>query len=538
MSVEGRPGAVRPGVFERRATGLRREVSAADTFIYNTNNQNIGIGVAFMVLLVPAFYPGGNMLLATAIAILLALPMAFVYAYFAGTMPRSGGDYVYVSRTLHPALGFLTSWNWVVWLIAYTGIPAAYLGQYGLSGFFRLFGVAIGSSTVIGWGDWFATSWGIFTAGTILLALFTGIFALGMQIYFRIQKIMFGIAMLGVLTVIVILLVRSQGGVAGHFQSYVSSLGGPRDANAAVAQEAAKAGFATGDFSFLNTMYAAVWPLFITLYAITSSFISGEVRNAKRSQLISMPGSVLFVGGFMLVLSALVLRVFDTSFLGQVGTASPGSLGMKFAPTYNELTGMLVAGSALLAFVVGFCFIFWTYVWLPINFLASTRAFLAWSLDGLLPRKLAEVSPRTHTPLYAIGTVFVLGEISLILYVTKQINTLNGIWAWILSFVITSAALVVFPFRRRELFEASPFNRRIAGVPAVTLLGLLSLAALGVVEWIFWADPIQGLGNSPYMQKWTIGVFASGLLFYLGAVAVQRLRGVAVDKVFAEIPPE
>src|SRR3979409_900812 len=114
-------------VFERTATGLRREASALDVFIYNTNNQNIGIGVTFIVLLVPALYLGGSMIWSTIFAGLLALPMAAVYAYFAAVMPRSGGDYVYIGRTLHPFLGFLASWNLVVWLITYTGISAAYL---------------------------------------------------------------------------------------------------------------------------------------------------------------------------------------------------------------------------------------------------------------------------------------------------------------------------------------------------------------------------------------------------------------------------
>jgi amino acid transporter len=114
-----------PQVFARKATGLRREASARDVFIYNTNNQNIGIGVAFVVLLVAPFYVGASMVVATILAGLLALPMACVYAYFAAAMPRSGGDYIYISRTLHPYLGFLSSWNWMVWLVTYTGIPAA-----------------------------------------------------------------------------------------------------------------------------------------------------------------------------------------------------------------------------------------------------------------------------------------------------------------------------------------------------------------------------------------------------------------------------
>ena len=46
-------GIARPagaGTFVRQATGLVRQASTLDTFIYNTNNQNIGIGVALSPL--------------------------------------------------------------------------------------------------------------------------------------------------------------------------------------------------------------------------------------------------------------------------------------------------------------------------------------------------------------------------------------------------------------------------------------------------------------------------------------------------------
>ena len=48
-------------------------------------------------------------------AILFAFQVA-VYALMGVAMPRSGGDYVIISRTLHPILGFVSSWNWFIWL--------------------------------------------------------------------------------------------------------------------------------------------------------------------------------------------------------------------------------------------------------------------------------------------------------------------------------------------------------------------------------------------------------------------------------------
>src|ERR1700722_18604179 len=39
-----------PKVFVRNATGLRKEAGVLDVFVYNTNNQHSGLGVAFLGL--------------------------------------------------------------------------------------------------------------------------------------------------------------------------------------------------------------------------------------------------------------------------------------------------------------------------------------------------------------------------------------------------------------------------------------------------------------------------------------------------------
>ncbi len=530
-----------PEVFARKATGLRREASAKDVFIYNTNNQNVGIGVAFMVLLIPALYAGGSMVTATILAGLLSLPMAGVYAYFAAAMPRSGGDYIYISRTLHPFLGFLSSWNWMIWLVTYTGIPAAYLAQYGLSGLCREAGYVFDSPTLVGYGDNFTRKWWIFVAGSLLLTFFAIIFALGTRIYFRIQNVTFVVAMVGVVTGLIILAIHNQTDTASGFNSYVSGVGGVENATASLAKYSNN--LQQSSFDLKQTMYAMVWPLFITLYAITSSFIGGEVRNAKRSQFIAMPGSIVYVTLLMLLLVLGLNSAAGTTFLGQLGYPLPQDvpsvLGIGNLPTYNEVIATMVRNQGWAVLVLGVSFLFWTYVWLPINFLAATRAILAWAFDGLFPRKLSEVHDRYHTPIYAIAFVWVLSEICLYLYVDQIFNTLNGIFAWILSFVLCSIAATVFPYRRRDLWQASPWNGSTLGIPNITLLGGLSTLCLVFCEYWFWYDPVQGFDLWGTTLRWVMAlIIPSAIVVYGIAWFTSKQRGVSVDKVFAEIPPE
>src|SRR4029079_15445407 len=140
-------------------------------------------------------------------------------------------------------------------------------------------------------------------------------------------------------------------------------------------------------------------------------------------------------------------RAAATTFLGQLGYPLPQDvpsvLGIGNLPTYNEVIAAMVRNQGWLVLILGVTFLFWTYVLLPINFLASTRAILAWAFDGLFPRKLSEVNERYHTPIYAIALIWVASEVCLYLYVDQIFNTLNGIFAWIFSFILCSIAAML-----------------------------------------------------------------------------------------------
>jgi len=562
-------------VFARQATGLTKDIGTLDTFIYNVNNQNIGIGVAFILLFVPGFYVGADLYQGIFIAMFLALPMALVYAFFASAIPRSGGDYVYISRTLHPLLGFVSSWNWVAWMIVYVGVPAAYFAQYGLSGLFRSLGVVTGNPDLIAFGNNFVDPVWILAVGTLLIVFFASIFILGTRIYFRLQNVVFAIGMIGVAAALGLGIMGSSADFGADFDAYVSAAGGVANASANVVEPA--------PYDATQTLYSSTLALFITLFAITSSFLGGEVRQARVAQFAGMPGGVIFVSVFMLLIVAVVVNLVGLPLLGGISAQyfSPGDgFGLAFVPTYNELIVMAFRDNVLVALLLGFTFVFWTYVWLPINFLASTRALLAWSLDGLMPRRLSEVSeerhtptvaiivvailawsldglmPRRlsevseerHTPTVAIIVVAILGWFSLFMYTIGigdfKINTLYGIFGWILSFLLCSIAAIVFPYKLRSVFESSPVNWRVAGIPVMSIVGVIATVALLIVEYIWWFDPVNGLDSTTAvlgddrMKLITLAVLASGAIWYIVARYVQASRGVRIDRAFAEIPPE
>ena len=101
-----RPTPVAPvssqSLFVRNATGLVRDLTPWDAFNLVFSAVLVPIGFMEVMSFAPQFWPHANLLLSFLIAAPLVACFGGVYLYFTELMPRSGGDYVWVSRTLAP----------------------------------------------------------------------------------------------------------------------------------------------------------------------------------------------------------------------------------------------------------------------------------------------------------------------------------------------------------------------------------------------------------------------------------------------------
>src|SRR3990172_13305027 len=91
-------------VFSRKASGLTRVVSPWTALAYSFVAPNI-TQASFYLLWAVTLYAGAQMHVAI-LFMLTLVPFAAIYTYFSSAMPRSGGEYIYISRVLHPFLGF------------------------------------------------------------------------------------------------------------------------------------------------------------------------------------------------------------------------------------------------------------------------------------------------------------------------------------------------------------------------------------------------------------------------------------------------
>jgi amino acid transporter len=527
--------------FARKATGLVRQAGAKDVFVYNVNFINIAIGVAFMFLFMPnGSYPGENIYLATILCTLFVLPTSLVYAMFASAMPRSGGEYVYVSRAISPLFGFVASWNYTIWCFFYIGVPAAFLGKYGISALFRELGVSLASPAMTTYGDWFNTPFGTAITGSILIIAFAVVFIFGVSLYMKIQNFTFVLASIGLALTGAVLLLHTPVDAVTHFNTYAGQFTGTKDTYGAIVTNLGTSAVTVAPFNLQQTLISMTWPFTVLGFSIASAYIGGEIKGANRSQMIGMPGSLVYSALWLLLLSYVTLHAFGYDFLGNLGAVSPTAVKLAFTPTFSELAAALTS-HLWLVLVIGISFALWTYAWLPIYILTATRNLLAWALDGLLPNKISEVDERTHSPLFAILFSSILGIGFLWLYAyDAAFSTISGFFGQVCgTFILTSIAAIVFPYTQKDMFEGSPVAWRIGGIPLLSILGVLSLIGMCTIAWAFLNDPQSGISfKQPFMLIINAGVFVSGFIFFYGAKLVNARQGIDINLAFMEIPPE
>src|SRR5215471_6017046 len=135
------PPASSRNLFVRNATGLVRELSAFDAFNLVFSAVLIPVGITQVMSFTPTFWPHANMLVSFLLATPLVATVGLVYLYFTVIMPRSGGDYVWVSRTLSPFFGFFANFSltfvfltWIsfnfTYMLGTMGPAAAYVGGW------------------------------------------------------------------------------------------------------------------------------------------------------------------------------------------------------------------------------------------------------------------------------------------------------------------------------------------------------------------------------------------------------------------------
>lgn len=524
-------------LYLRRASGLIRAAGPWSGMAFNVIWTGNGVGIIAAFILNAYFFvsPGQNFVGLILTATILSSLNAATYMFFSMAMPRSGGDYHFIGRTLHPALGFMSSVNWALWLPLVLGFAGSAFVPIALNSMLKAWGVATNDPGAIALADSLMDKNTVFVVGAILIIVFTAITILGSRVYFAVQNISFVLMLIAVVITIAAFVMNTPASYAnlidkslgaGTYNSTIEAFqagGGPPGKPATVA--------------ILSGI--ALWGG-INTWAMGTSLIAGEVKEERKLR-TWMIANILgtFVTGGMIALTALLyLNAVGEPFLYAMSYLS-GTPDYKLVfPAYYSSFIPIAFPSIIVFILFGIGFFLGGIFFFPQNQILASRVMLAWSFDRLMPRQLGNVDKRFHAPVVATVLCLIISLASLWVYVyTPYLGFFSQLFAVGFSFFVTSIAAIVFPFRRKEMFESSPANMKIGGIPVMSLVGLGNAIFMAIFIYQNWTDGSLG-SNNPVSIAFILSILVISFVLFFIIRAVRKSQGIDIDALYREIPPE
>ena len=236
-ATAGQPTA--PGVFSRKASGLVRVGSSLDVFIFNVGLVSVGIAIAYNQFYGPSLYPGAQPWIATLLAAAGMIFVATAFYCWSVVFPRSGGVYVFLSRTINPGVAFVMSVVETVILLYYAALAAGLSSRSACPASSAPWAWCPAIATLVSWGATVAKPAGVFWIGTLIIVVAGLLLVSGTRRYFTVQRVLFVIAVAGLAVIAVVMIFGSR----NSFQSSLTSLTGLNSGK--VISSATKGGFAT-----------------------------------------------------------------------------------------------------------------------------------------------------------------------------------------------------------------------------------------------------------------------------------------------------
>jgi amino acid transporter len=526
-------------LYVRQSSGLVRTVSARTALLANL----VGMGIIvnfFWITEASAFYPNANLITTVAIGVVINVAVGYVYWMLASAMPRSGGDYIFVGRIFHPSIGLGVNLLFSIVFVTWAGLFAYFTAFYAVPTMLAAYTLAGGGTGALTTATTFlgtaTNGWltnNVFWVGLLVLLLVIAVSFLPTKWIFRVSVGLFAGSAIIFVLMIGILLATPQSTFAADYNTnplYGTSY-------QSLVQNV--------PITTTGTFFGVVYTMLSFIGYANSSYYGGEIRgNPTRTQGLAIFGAPILFAALIAGLYAASYYSMGRGFLIGIstqyftvgGTAWPGPLYLAAYIVHNPLLAAFLSFGLVLTFF-GFSLIY---------FVLPTRNLFAWSFDRVLPSFFTKVT-RNGVPWVAVLTLAIGAFISLVIqtfyptyfdYATLGYSNF-GFW-FAIGIVCLAGAL--FPFIRKGLFSQAPaiVRAKLGPVPVLTIVGVAAFAASWFVSYASSTGNYLGItsGYSVWDLLFLPIVFVLGILIYFISYAIQRWRGVPVDLISKELPPD
>jgi amino acid transporter len=519
-----------------REIGLRDALSVAAGGV----SPYVNVVVFYIYL---AFVSNADLTLPLIVGAIMLVPLALSYAQLVSAMPRSGGDYVYASRLIHPLIGAFVGMGFMLlWFYIGAG-QAALIATELIPQFLLTLGHATGA-------HWFTTAaasissshWWQFAITAVLIGITSAIVIRGGRAVGRAAWWLLVAGMIGIVLLVINSLTHSTPAFVSAYNHVTV-----HNAYSSVLAGAHSNGIQTGStFSGFTQML----PYTVLLYLgfTMSNLPAGELKRPSKTYIRATSISLMVTGGIMLVAWLALKSMTGLHFLQAASGLSQGypttwlhaTGGAPFTTVYYaEIVGAPVVQVVIAAgFALGTLF-----NPIAVTFVAS-RIMFALSFDRILPTKLADVRERSHLPVNAAvasaGVLMLFGALTI--FSAGFVSwARNQLLMALFVLIMASVCGMILPYRRRDLFESSPrvIPGKIGGVPATSIVAAVSFV---ILVWLFYVAATHSTLSGGYSVSSVgtlVGVGVAGMIAYaISRTYLRRVKGVNIELAMKELPPE
>jgi amino acid transporter len=498
----------------------------------------------------PNIFPGADFNVTLLIWGVLGTFMFLAYAMIYAAFPRSGADYIFQSRVLHPSIGFASTYAaWFIYSLWFIALEGVTFVQFYLIPFFVTLAHATGN---VGYG---AIADSLLTPSMMGMLSYAYIIILGLvvmagpRIYLKIQNVFMILTIIATIALFALLAGTPHEAFVANFNAYMAKDLGTADSYNLVLNTARQAGYDLApSFNLWSTVgavmvawvFAMEWPVYGNLG------LGGELKQANlvKTHATTILATYYAVIATLAIIYNLFMRTAGQEFMNAValltwnGNAVFSNLPSLFyyapmgfiigAGTNNiPLLGVFAIASSLSLASTSMTIFFLT-----------TRMLFAQTFDRLWPTGLAHVSRRTNNPTYITIVMIIvtcIWEYGVLFYPTVLYHYMASTqFQTSFTMMLTMIGALIFRRRLKKIYEQSPTAGY--GKPLMLCATIGILANLIVIYYLF---AVPGLGALvPDSAALIVGVFIIGIVYYFIVKAYRKAKGLDLGLAFGQIPPD
>ena len=557
----------KPSVWIREATGIVKNVNPLTMFWANMGEIGFGGGFLFLNIVfaaaISSITGGSNpeeVVPAIAIFTVAVAFEAYLFYYITHSVGRTGGDYVWLSRTISPSFAGFLMLGFV-----FTGIPFIAVDLFFLfstmAPSFAILGQVTNNAAVTSAATALNFYGGSFNApeavviGIAIIAVITAIDIVRPSLGFKVLAAMVAIGTVAALAMALLFLTSGPSGVQSSLNSYLGTYGlyyyngtGYSAAtNLTQVSTLPLLGGGTPSFTWLGVFLLLPFVGIYMPWINNVAAFGGELKSIKRS--------AMYATFLVVIVSGALLILFSQLYISYVGGSATTYGLAQTSSTMLSVATMVAGNNVILGWFMNLGFSLWFLASIAQTILVISRYLLSMGFDRFIPTWFANVSDRFHSPvnglifpavIASIITAFVMYYSFISAFTTTALGTMY--------FACIGFTAIVFAYRKRASLKGTAAALTISGIVVGVFFIILTAEFF---YYPYFGVSLDNLGSaistglnyytpSGVQQPWgglpwlivIFGFWIVGAFWFTLRKSYLKGKGIDLTATYKEIPPE